>query len=157
MQCEGHKYTITTKGNRMSDLSKYAVKDSSVMQLRDPSTDDLMFADGVDGKPDETKPMTILVGSKASKAYQAAYAKYQDKIMQAVKKGRNSTRDSNTNKADTIALVAAVCSNAQNVNVGDNPLQTPEDFKKLFSDDRFYWVKEQVEEELNNTGSFINK
>ncbi len=64
----------------MSALQKYEMVDVGILHIRD-AEDELMYADGPDGKPDESKPMRIHLYGPGSKQQAKAQTRYKNSLV----------------------------------------------------------------------------
>lgn len=86
----------------MSNIRKFAVEQTATIHLRDAS-EELMYAEGADGKPDKSKPMEIVVYSPGSKVYAKANAKQNNRLIDRMKakgKTKQSAQELAEEKAD---------------------------------------------------------
>lgn len=131
-------FNITTK----------AIKETAIVQLIDPNTEFPMFED-----KEETKPLTIEIYGKASKQYRAALSALSRKSV--ARKGKAGTFEQNV--ADNNELLAAISKEAKNFDFGDGiPINTQEQFLKLYSDNSLYFIKDQVSSALEGD-AFLQK
>jgi hypothetical protein len=130
----------------MFDLNTLAVKDSVNLQLRHPVTEELLFADA-----EKTKPVQIVLWGTSSKQYRTAINAMQNRQLKRGKK----TATAEVMREEGVELLTACSQRAENLTYNEDKLDSPEAFRGLYSDDKFAWVKAQVDEALGDIANFI--
>ncbi len=128
------------------DIADLAIQDSTVLHLTHPATDEKLYAD-----KERTKAITITLGSTSSRAYRQAVNAMQNR---ALKRG-NKKVTAEQNKEEGIELLTAVCLGSENLVFNGKPVKSESDFRAILSDDKFSWVKQQVDEALGDVDRFI--
>ncbi|MDQ1834664.1 hypothetical protein [Massilia scottii] len=135
----------------MSNLKKYALIPTAVHQLRD-GNDELMFADGADGKPDPTKPMNVHVFGPGTKVYAKAKAAQANRNMDRYKKKGKSDLSAEDQTKDTADFLAAVTDRFENIEVDE--LTDKALFMAVYSDLEVCFIPAQLDKLLSDTANF---
>ena len=130
------------------NISTKQVNDTSILHLRDPETDTLMYADEA-----ETQPLQIVMYGKGSKQYRDALSGLARKNM--IRKNKQQSFE--TNVADNVEILAAISKVAVNFDQDGVAIDNTDEFKKLYSNPSLFWVKEQIQEQLDDTAAFLQK
>lgn len=137
------------KGFKMSfNISKLAVTDTTTLQLVNPATEVKLYADEA-----ETLPLEIVMYGKSSKQYRAALSALSRKGL--ARKGKPQTFE--TNVEDNVEILVAISKKANNFDLNGAPIDNPEAFRELYSDNSLFWIKDQVQAELENVEAFLQK
>jgi hypothetical protein len=130
----------------MFDVKSLAIRDTFVLHLKHPVTEDNLYADEA-----KKQPITITLSSTASKAYRKfVNAMHERAIKRGVKK-----QSAEEKRAEGVELLVAVCISSENLVYNKQPVQTEADFRALLSDDTVSWIKEQVDNALGDKELFI--
>lgn len=121
------------------------VSDTTFLHLRDPSTDEKIFDNGA--------PVGIHLYGKASKQYRQALSELSRKGLQ--RKGKAQSFE--TNVEDNIGILVSISQSVENMDADGKPIMSAEDFKELYSDPSLFWIKDQVQETLEDTSAFLQK
>lgn len=135
----------------MSNLKKYALVATVAHQLRD-GNDELMFADGPDGKPDESKPMKVHVFSPGTKVFAKARAAQANRNMDRYKKKGKSDMTAEDQTKDTAEFLAAVTDRFENIEV--DALTDKALFMAVYSDLELCFIPAQIDKLLSDTANF---
>lgn len=130
----------------MFDLSTLTAKDEFELHLRNPSTDELLYADD-----EKTQPVKIVLYSTSSKEYRKALNAMQNRQMKRGKKQATAE----VMREEGIELLVACSKGSLNLSIHDVPLADPGTFRDLYSDDNLSWVKDQVDTALGDVSNFI--
>lgn len=131
-------FNITTK----------KIEDAAFLHFNDPETDMPLWADDA-----ETLPVGINVYSKGSKAYRNALSALARKNL--MNKGKRTFEQ---NIEDNNRLLAAVCKESVNFDMGDGvALTTTDQFYELFATPELYWCKDAVSAFLDQDANFTQK
>lgn len=147
---------IHIKENPMSNLKKFAVKQTAVLHFRD-AAGELMYADGPDNKPDLTKPMRAVMYSPGSKEFSAAKAAEQNRSIDLLKAKGKSKRSPEEIARDRAATLAACTSAFENIEVVDdegNALSGNALFKAVYADQEIGFIADQAAEMLGDWANF---
>jgi len=130
----------------MFDLASLAPKDTFELQLRHPVSEELLFAD--EGK---TKPVEIILWGTSSKAYRNALTKMQNRNL----KRSDKQRTAEVMREEGVELLVACSQGAKNLALNGVDISSADDFRKLYSDDKYDWLKAQVDKALGDVSNFI--
>jgi hypothetical protein len=128
----------------MSSLKKYEMTETSVLHLRDAG-DALMYADGDDGKPDESKPMRVHLYGPGSKQYAQALNTRQNHGVDMLKR-KGKTKESAEEATRTNAEFLAACTHSF-----ENIDETPFD---VYMNQKLSFIRDQIALHLNETANF---
>lgn len=129
----------------MFSLDSLALKDTTELQLRHPVTEDLLF--------DGEKPVGIELYGTASKQYRNAITAMQNRQLRRGKQKASAE----LLKEESISLLVACSARGINLEYDGKPLDNEDAFRSLYSDPRFSWVKEQVDEALGDVSRFLGQ
>lgn len=131
------------------NLASLALVDTFTFQLKHPADGTLLFADEA-----ETEPLTITVYGKSSKQYRNAVTAMQNRTLR-----RNHKKEVPTVEAllkEGTDLLVACSASAANLTLDDQqPINDEASFRKLYTDPRFSWVKDQADEALGDISNFL--
>jgi hypothetical protein len=130
------------------DLASLALKADTEIQLRHPVSGELLFAD-----EDKTEPVTVSLWGSASKQYRNAVAEMQNRALKRQAKKEKPTAE--VMREEGIRLLLAVSAGSKNLVLDGNPVITEDDFRTLYSNPAYSWVKDQVDEALADTSNFL--
>jgi hypothetical protein len=127
-------------------ISSKAVQPVATLHLVDPETDTKLY-------DDNGEAVVIEVYGKASKQYRDALAALARKHL--MRKGKPQSFD--TNIEDNVEILVAI-SKTSNLELADGtPVTNADAFRKLYSDASLFWIKDQVQELLEDTAAFLQK
>lgn len=135
-----------------------ALADSTILHLRDPGTDELLYEDGKDGQPDENKPLTIELYGRSSKQYRAwmsATLRKQEREKEAARNGKVKPKSLEQTLADNAEFLSVVTIAVNNFDIGTGPIDSKEAFVALYSEPSLEWVGEQVSAALGDNSNFL--
>lgn len=98
-------------------------------------------------------PVIINIYGKSSKQYKQALADLNRKNIN--RKGKQQSFA--TNVEDNVDILVAITKSAENVDMGNGPIDTPAAFKELYSDSGLFFVKDQIQAALEDNENFIQK
>lgn len=125
------------------NLKTKAVVETARVHLVDANGDKLF--------DDAGKPAEIEIYGKASKQYKGALSALNRKNIQ--RKGKPQTLD--VNIEDNVELLVAITKAAHNIDLGNGPLTTAAHFKELYSDPSLFFIKDAVQEALEDNSNFL--
>jgi len=132
----------------MFDITQFAMQDSASVHLVHPVNGTLLYADEA-----ETLPVTVTVYSKASKQYRKvvdAMMKKNERIAQQKKKlTPEEVRESQ------IDFLVSLSITSENMAFNGSPVDNEDVFRAMYTDERFSWVRSQVDEFLSDNASFF--
>lgn len=136
------------------DLNQLSLTtDAQPLQLNHPVTEAPLFVPDEDGRDDESKPVSILLYGTASKQYRKAV----DVMMKKNAKRGNKQATPDEMREGAVEFLVALAAGSTNLDLDGEAVTSPEQFRKLFSDERFSWVKAQCDSFLGTTEAFIQK
>lgn len=129
------------------DLSTLATKDTTVLHLRHPVSDELLYADEA-----KKKPVTITLFGSSSSQYRNAINAMQNRQL---KRGSKKSTAEVMREEGTELLVA--CSDtSSNLELRKGvPVDNDAAFRELYSDPKFGWLKDQVDEAVGSIANFL--
>jgi hypothetical protein len=135
----------------MFDVKSLAIKESTVLHLKNPFTDDFLFVNDkgeLDAKG--KNPVTVTVASKGSREYRIAV---NAMINRSIKRG-NKKLNAEEQKAEGIELLVACCLDSENLSYDGEPVKTDAQFRAMLNDDSIGFIKEQIDEALGTIELF---
>lgn len=133
------------------ELNQLALSDETTLHLEHPATNVPLYAPVKKGEDVESKPVEIVLRGSAS----VAYARAVDNMMkQSAKRGNRAATPKEARDQNTEFLVALSVT-AKNLTLDGEALDSPEAFRKLYSDARYDWIKEQVNKVLASPDAFL--
>ncbi len=120
-----------------------SVKDSTFLHLRHPATDEKLM--------DGDNPVGINLYGKASKQYKQVLSELSRKT--AMRKGKPNSFEGNVE--DNVSILVAISKEGVNLDYNDVALDSPEAFRQMYSDSSLYWVRDQVQDMLEDTAAFL--
>lgn len=130
----------------MFDIDTLAIQDSTVVTLTHPVSGETLYVD-----KDNKEAITITVASTSSRAYRTAVNAMNNR---SLKRG-NKKATAQEQREEGIALLTACCVTSENLKYKGSLVKDEADFRALLSDDKFSWIKNQVDEALGNVENFI--
>ncbi|MBG6222801.1 MULTISPECIES: hypothetical protein [unclassified Janthinobacterium] len=132
-------------------IKKYAVAATSVVHLKD-GNDELMYADGADGKPDLSRPMRVTLYGPGSKQFAKVTAVNTSALMDRMKKkgkDKQSAEERTEEAANTLAACTASFENIEIDSLAGEAL-----YKAVYSDLELGFVNSQLNAHLNDWANF---
>lgn len=131
----------------MFDIASLALKSDSVeVQLRNPATDELLWADEA-----KTKAVSVYVFGSASKEYRDARAALQSRQL---KRGKQKPTPELLNE-EGVTMLVAITDKFQNLSVDGKVPENASDFRALYNDPRYSWVRDQIDAGTAETSNFL--
>lgn len=130
------------------DLTKaagLALKDTYELQLKNPVSEELLF-------DDDKKAVTITLYGKSSKQYRNAVTAMQNRELRRKLKKDSATAEQ-IQEESTSLLVA--CSATSTLEIDGVAVNDKDSFKQLYTDVRFSWIRDQVDEALGDQSNFL--
>lgn len=126
------------------------LQDTTTLHLRNPATDEPLYADEA-----ETKPLELVLYGKASKVHRSwlTQAMRRSEIEQKSKKKKSADEL----LAENAKFFATMTKEVRNFDLDGRVLDNKEAFEALFSDTRLLWIGEQVAEALGDVEGFLAK
>lgn len=134
-------------------LSK-KLSDTTVITLRDPSDDSLMFADA-----EETQPLTIELYGRSSKQYRQWMARTlrKQEAEKAANRGKLKSKPLEETLRENAEFLATVSIKATNFDMNGVAIDSEDMFVQLYSDPSLSWIGDQVSEALSENSNFLDK
>ena len=129
----------------MLNIKSQSVAETTFVHLTDPVGEKLYGTDG--------NPVGVTIFGKASKQYKAALSELSRKNL--ARKGK--PQSFSTNVEDNIDLLVAISKEAHNFDMGNGAINNQEAFKQLYSDASLFFIKDQIQEALENNENFTAK
>jgi hypothetical protein len=129
----------------MSDIRKFAVEETSVIELRSASDEPMVGDDG--------KPMTWTVYGPGSKPYAKAQAAQQNRMIDKLKR-KGKTDETADEKMRDQAEFLAGCTKECSSNIEYDGLQGEAMHRAVLSDRSIGFIAEQVGRHLGEWGNF---
>lgn len=129
----------------ITKVSGLALKDTYELQLKNPATEELLF-------DDEGKAVTITLYGKSSKQYRNAVTAMQNRELRRKFKKDSATAEQIQDES-TGLLVA--CSATSTLEIDGVAVNDKDSFKQLYTDARFSWIRDQVDEALGDQSNFL--
>lgn len=135
----------------MFDVKALAIKESTVLHLKNPFTDELLFVNDkgeLDAKGNN--PVTVTIASTGSREYRLAV---NAMINRGIKRG-NKKLNADEQKAEGIELLVACCLDSENLSYEGEAVKTDAQFRAMLSDDSISFIKSQIDEALGTIELF---
>ena len=129
----------------MSDIRKFAVEETSILELRGP--DDAPMVG------DDKLPMTVTVYGPGSKTYAKAQAANQNRMIDKLKR-KGKTDQSAEEKAREQADFLAGCTKEFSANIEYDGLKGDALFKAVYADTSIGFIAEQVGKHIGDWANF---
>jgi hypothetical protein len=125
--------------------------DSVPVPLRHPTTNEKLFADGADGKPDKSKPITISIVGMDSEQFRTRHRAIINRRLNAGKKVKVTAEEI---EAESIDTIAACITGWQHVELDGKALEfSKANAKSLLT--RLPWLREQLDEAIADRANFL--
>lgn len=133
-------------------LSKYEMVDYAVLHLLD-AADEPMFADGPDGKPDESKPMRVGLFGPGSKQFAKAQTAYKNALVEKMStrggKGKLKPEEAVELRAKFLSAVTKFFENIPTGGLADQDA-----YIAVYGNPRLSFIPEQCEGFARDTANF---
>jgi hypothetical protein len=133
------------------ELSSLALSDETTVQLVHPVTEVPLFAPVKKGEDPESKPVQVTVKGTASQAYRRAVDAMMKK---AAKRGKREATPEEI-REQSVDFLVALSVKIDNLTLDGEAVDNPDAFRKLYSDARFDWVKDQVNSAISSVEGFL--
>lgn len=117
----------------MFDLNTLAVKETLVVELRNPSTDEVLV-------DDKGNKLSITMYSQGSKEYRSAL----NKLLNISLKRGKKTPSAESFRGEQTDLLEALTVSVENITV-DKEVITKDNVRILYTDPKYFWIREQVD------------
>lgn len=132
--------------------SRYALEPAATLHLRD-GNEELMYADGTDGKPDKTKPMLWKLFGPGSTQHASAKAVASARAMDRFKKKGKTDASPEEQAGDLTKFILSCTDSTENIDYDGN-LKDHEMRKALLNDPEFSYIPAQIDKYLGDTANF---
>jgi hypothetical protein len=135
----------------MFEITSKELSDTVIVDLIDPSTGGVIYADEA-----ETKPVSIELYGRSSKQHRAWLALALRK-QEANRNKKEKSKTPDELLEENAEFFATMTVGIKNMSMDGKPVATKEDFKKLYANPKLMWISEFVAEALGNVESFLQK
>jgi hypothetical protein len=132
------------------DILTIELADTTTLHLEHPVNGPI-YADEA-----ETLPVTIELYGRSSKQHRQWLALALRK-QEANKHKKEKAKSPDEMLEENAEFFATMTVAIKNMNMAGKPIETKEDFKKLYSNPKLMWVTEAVSEKLGSVDSFLQK
>lgn len=133
----------------MFDISTLALKEDTVdVQLRHPATGELLFSDEA-----KTLPVAVVAYGKASKQYRNAVNAMMNRSIK--RKAKKEKESAEVMTEEGITLLVAVTSAFKELAIAGKVPTTEADFRSLYADPAYSWIKDQVNDFVGDDANFL--
>ena len=126
------------------ELSTLALKDTSEIVLRHPVTDEELI-------DDKGEKAVVTVYGTASKEYRNALTSYQNRILG--RKGKSVKVEQEI--AEAVDFLVSCTASISGVAVHGEIPKSKDDFRNIYSDPAFSWLKKQVDDSIGDVSNFL--
>lgn len=134
------------------ELNSLAFSEETTLHLEHPVTNAPLFAPVKKGEDTESKPVQIVLKGSASQAYARAV---DAMLKQKQQKARNRDLTPKEAREQNVEFLVALSVTANNLTLDGEAIDNADTFRKLYSDSRYDWIKEQVNQTLSSPESFL--
>lgn len=135
----------------MSNLKKFALQAISILHLRD-GNDNLMYADGPDGRPDKSRPMRARLLGPGTKQYAQARTEQSNRNMDRIKKKGKTDQTAEDSIKETALFLARCTDGLENIEVGE--LEGKDLYVAVYSDLELCFIPTQIDRYIGETANF---
>ncbi|OEZ80994.1 hypothetical protein JAB6_40290 [Janthinobacterium sp. HH104] len=135
----------------MTDIRKFAVEETSILHLKD-ANDELMYADGADGKPDTNKPIRIALYGPGSKKFAKVQAANNNKLFTRLKKKGKEDQSAEDKAQESAETLTQLTHSFENI--GYDTLAGEALYKAVYLDTTIGFIATQVNAYLNDWANF---
>jgi hypothetical protein len=137
----------------MSNLRKFAVSQTTRLHLRD-AKDDLMYADGPDGKPDHSKPIAANLYGPASKEYATAQAAQNNRFVNRLKHKGKVDQTVEQKAQEDAGFLADITASFENLEEGKAVTTDRGVILAQYLDTEIGFVRDQIAKHVNDWSNF---
>lgn len=134
----------------MFDINSLALAADHTLHLRHPVTGDKLYAD-----KEEKQAVEVLLYGTASKQYRNAVSAMQTRQLR--RNAKKEKPNAEVMQEESVELLVACSAGSKNLSLDGKAVSTAEDFRKLYSDPRYSWLRTQVDEALGEVDNFLAK
>lgn len=133
------------------DIRKFAVNPTGRLHLRGPD-DALLYADGPDGKPDQSKPIAVLLYGPGSKQHARATAEQSNQFLNKLRRKGKTDQTPAERAAEAAAFLTACTAGWENMEYED--LKDEALSQAVYADISIGFIADQVSAYLKEWGNF---
>lgn len=133
------------------DIRKFAVEETAVLHLKD-ANDELMYADGTDGKPDTSKPIRITLYGPGSKKFAKVQAANNNKLFTRLKKKGKEDQSADEKAQESADTLTALTHSFENI--AYDALSGEALYRAVYLDTSIGFIATQVNAYLNDWANF---
>lgn len=133
------------------DIRKFAVEPTGRLHLRD-ATDELMYADGPDGKPDPARPIAVNIHGPGSRQYARAQAAQQNRMVDKLKRKGKAEQSADQIAAEKAEFLADCTASFENLEYDD--LAGAALARAVYADTSIGFIADQVAKWMGDWGNF---
>lgn len=123
----------------------------AVVELENPVTGEIIYGD-------DMKPWSITIRGEDSASVRQVVRKQHDKRSEKIRKGRDWGFDSETIESETIDKLVAATIGWSGLVLDGKPFEySVANARKLYGDERFPWIVEQVQKAMGDRKRFFKK
>jgi hypothetical protein len=137
----------------MSNLRKFAVSQTTRLHLRDAS-ENLMYADGQDGKPDHSKPIAANLYGPASKEYAKAQSAQNNRLMNRLKQKGKVEQTAEQKSQEDADFLADITISFENLEPEKATTTDRAMIIAQYLDAEIGFVRDQVAKHVNDWSNF---
>lgn len=139
------------------DITSLSIVESTTLHLAHPVNGEKLYVDAKNKLTTSVtdKPVTITVASTSSREYRSAITAMQNRKIKREREGKKMTAE--IQREEGLALLTAVCLDADNLDYKGSLVKTEADFRALLSDDGLSWIKGQIDETVGAIELFIGE
>ncbi len=130
------------------NLNKLKTKDTTAVQLRDPATDELLYADDA-----KTQAVQVNIFGPGSAPYRNATLEMQNRQLKRGKKQISAE----VLREESVDLLVACTESMENIEHNGAVVTTKEQIKAVYNDPQLGWLKDQVDSALGDIANFLQK
>lgn len=130
----------------MFSIDTLALSETTDMLLKHPVTGEVLGED-------EGKPVTFTLYGSASREYRKAV----DTLVKAANKRGKKEATPAEKRQESVDFLVSLTVKAENILYNGAPLDNPTALADFYADEKFNWVREQINEAIGSVESFLPK
>lgn len=131
----------------LTSRPELSLKDTYVLQLLDPNTEELLF-------DDEGDAVTITLYGPSSKQYRNAMTAMQNRELK--RKAKKEVIKAEEFETESVGILVA-CSATSTLELDGSLVDNKEAFKSLYSNSSYAWIRTQVDAALGTQSNFLGQ
>lgn len=134
------------------DFNDLALEENAKLHLAHPKNDgSMLYAPALPGQPEDSRPVELNVYGPASTQFRKAMDVMHKKT---AKRGKREPT-SEESREQSVDFLVAVAIDFSNIKFDGQVVNTPESFRKLFSNPKWEWVTKQATSFLFEDSNFL--